>query len=289
MAQIDGIDENDFDDNNKDSQEKEELFVPENLSMSDESNRYTLDGAEAFIWEEFLKLLQGTEEEVKAIAANRLSMLKSVTETIKENSALVGAILHMCEKFEVYVRYTQMDGLNPVEINLPIVSNGRYSFQVIQLAVGNLYKKMYDLYVKKGEAQKEYYSLIDKAQALESKNKRLEMELNNIKAVPPPPFIVLPFVIARSIVSDDKPIKHLYITKDHTTSSAIGDAKRFSTSEKAAQYFIELLNDFESTPIKNLSRYQIRSLSYSTVQFEQIPEHSAALTKAVNRAKENKA
>lgn len=278
-SNIIGVD--DEDDTNVIEVDGEMVFNP-SLSASEETDRYTLEGAEAFIWEQFLKLLNGTEEEVKAIAANRLAMLKTVTETVRENSSLIGAILQMCENFNVSVKYTQVQNLELTEIDLPIVTTGRYSFQIIQVAIGNLYSKFRSLQEYKRERENQLENITNRAKELEAKVKRLEIELSNQRNLPPPPFIVLPFVISRSIVTDDKPIKHVYVTPEFETSSSIANAKRFSTAEKAAKFLVELLQENPQN-IDKLHRYQIRSIHYNAVPIESIPTYGADLQRLMKK------
>lgn len=251
---------------------------------------YELSETDAFVFDKFLQLLEEGEEGQKAVAASRLASLHSMTTTVKEHAALVGAILFMCEKFDIKVKATFYQDMKAVETELPLSREGRYKFDLIQQAIANLFAKMKKLNDEQGADQKVIAKQQETIQRQEEQLRLLKVKVANLEAVPPPPKIHLPYVIGRVIRQDDKPAKFRYITSDENSSGKLGSAKRFSTFAAAEHFLVTLIDNWRDVPIKDLAKYNVMCLHYMfPMQADSTGNTGKVLRAALERAETNKA
>ncbi len=260
------------------------------MAEDDTVLKFELTEVEALIHTKIIEAIQGSEDEVKAVVASRLAHLQPLMKLQKEHISLIGMILHMCEEMEVKVTATQVVNMQTTTVEIPIRREGRYTYDLLFIAIANLFKKIKSLNTVEVDLKKQISSKDDKIAHLENISKKTTQELSNLRSVPPLPLINLPYVLCKVVIKEDEPKKFFYITKDLRATKKLAEAARFSTPEKAANFLIELMDDYKNIPIPNLAKYDVFALHYERLSSESYSKETGAkLRQAIDRATHNKA
>ena len=261
-------------------------------SLIDDAGCEPVDEMKLYVFENMLELLKGVPGQFEAIAVARLALLGSVTGLVQQNSALISLVQMVCEKFEVTVKVTQINGTTVFEKDLPILANQKYDIKTLQMGMISLISKMNIIVSEGAEKTKQVAKATNDIDNLKEDVRRLTARVKELSSVPPPPEVEKPYRLSRSYVNKDGDTINRYIAKcdesGYKSTRMLSKALAWDNAEKALERLVHLNQNAQDYPIPHIFDFKLVSLhTVSSHTNKGSTELQLALAKARARAEKN--